>query len=135
MANPLLSVDLADRPRLSEAIVLGPALQRQDKVVHYAKDARAPGYYCVGEREFFLLSRMNGSHTLAQLGALYEDRFGKRLGEGSWSQLLELVTSRAMLDGMTIPTMESELKGFRKYFRKGKFTSRLVLANPDRLLG
>src|SRR5438132_957359 len=136
MASVSPAVDLGARPRLSEAIVLGPALHRQDKVVHYAKDARASNYYCVGEREYFLLSQMNGSRTLEQLSALYEDRFGRRLGESSWTQLLELVTARAMLDGMpTVPTMTLQEEGFRKYFRRGRFTLRLVLANPDRLLG
>lgn len=89
------------RPRLRPEVRLGPAQRRGDGVVHHVKDPVTGWYYRIGPREHFLLSRMDGSRSLEELGAEYAATFGRRLGQDSWQQLFAMLHKRQLLAGAT----------------------------------
>ncbi|HEY0168651.1 MAG TPA: hypothetical protein VGB75_16520 [Jatrophihabitans sp.] len=86
-------------PRLRPEVVLGPALRAGPDVVHHVKDPATGTYYRIGHREHFILRRMDGAHTLEDIGAEYAQHYGRRLGEDSWRQLFTLLGQRQLLDG------------------------------------
>jgi putative peptide zinc metalloprotease protein len=105
-----LAVDRADltpllrqRPARDPAVVLGPVLLRGPKAVHVVRRAGADRSYEMGVREHFVLSRLDGTRTLAEIGQEYAAHFGRVLGERGWGQLLGLLGSRQLLAGSARP--------------------------------
>src|SRR5690606_24043962 len=89
------------RPRLRPEVRLGPAQRRGRGVAQHVKDPVTGWYYRIGPREHFLLSRMDGSRSLEELGAEYAATFGRRLGQDSWQQLFAMLHKRQLLAGAT----------------------------------
>ncbi|MEU9375488.1 peptidase M50 [Streptomyces sp. NPDC048255] len=94
---------LAHRPALRPGILLSPPLLNGPAVVHLVKDPVSGASFEIGPKEFFLVSRLDGSRSLAEIGAAYGEAFGRRLGEGNWQQLLALLGSRRLLAGGPAP--------------------------------
>ncbi|MCX4695123.1 peptidase M50 [Streptomyces sp. NBC_01408] len=94
---------LAHRPALRPGILLSPPLLNGPAVVHLVKDPVSGASFEIGPKEFFLVSRLDGSRNLAEIGAAYGEAFGRRLGEGNWQQLLALLGSRRLLAGGPAP--------------------------------
>ncbi|MFD3699106.1 peptidase M50 [Streptomyces sp. NPDC058646] len=90
---------LGHRPALRPGILLSPPLLNGPAVVHLVKDPVSGSSFEIGPKEFFLVSRLDGSRSLAEIGAAYGEAFGRRLGEGNWQQLLALLGSRRLLAG------------------------------------
>ncbi|MDX3103483.1 M50 family metallopeptidase [Nonomuraea angiospora] len=86
------------RPRLRSAVRVGPALARGPATIHYVADAQTRAYFQVGPREAFLMRRLDGARSLADLGAEYAGRFGRRLDAAHWQRLLGLLADRRLLD-------------------------------------
>ncbi|WP_247597665.1 M50 family metallopeptidase [Streptomyces sp. RKND-216] len=87
------------RPQLRPGVLLGDAVLRGDRFVHLVKNTGDGRSFELGPREHHLLSRMDGTRTLAELGRGYAETFGRRLGDGNWTQLLTLLGSRGLLVG------------------------------------
>jgi ABC-type multidrug transport system ATPase subunit/Zn-dependent protease len=98
-AAGLLEQRLAVRPDL----LIGPAVLRGKAPTHLIKHPETGRSFEVGEREHFLISRLDGNHTLAQIGDEYARRFGKRIGASAWQQLLGLLYARQLLSGVAAP--------------------------------
>ncbi|WP_411102819.1 peptidase M50 [Streptomyces sp. cmx-4-9] len=94
---------LEARPALREGILLSPPLLNGPAVVHLVKDPVSGASFEIGPKEFFLVSRLDGSRSLGQIGAAYGEAFGRRLGEANWQQLLALLGSRRLLAGGPAP--------------------------------
>ncbi|MGV9340068.1 ATP-binding cassette domain-containing protein [Streptomyces sp. NPDC003688] len=94
---------LAARPRVRPDLVQGPALVRGAARVHLLKDPRTGHRLELGPKEHFLISRLDGSRTLAEIGQEYAGAFGARLGEAQWGQLLRLLHGRGLLEGSPAP--------------------------------
>ncbi|MFD8806905.1 hypothetical protein, partial [Streptomyces sp. NPDC059597] len=94
---------LAARPRVRPDLVQGPALVRGAARVHLLKDPRSGRRLEIGPKEHFLISRMDGSRTLAEIGQDYAGTFGARLGEAQWGQLLRLLHGRGLMEGSPAP--------------------------------
>ncbi|MEU1820106.1 M50 family metallopeptidase [Streptomyces roseifaciens] len=90
---------LEQRPALRPDILRSTALRRGPAVVHLVKDPRSGQSFEVGVKEHFLMSRLDGSRTLGEVGQEYAARFGRRLGEAHWQQLLKLLWERRLLEG------------------------------------
>ncbi|MFC5144867.1 peptidase M50 [Streptomyces aureoversilis] len=90
---------LEQRPALRPEILRSSALRRGPAVVHLVKDPRSGQSFEVGVKEHFLMSRLDGSRTLGEVGEEYAARFGRRLGEAHWQQLLKLLWERRLLNG------------------------------------
>ncbi|MGV9423242.1 ATP-binding cassette domain-containing protein [Streptomyces sp. NPDC003656] len=95
---------LAARPRVRPDLVQGPALVRGAARVHLLKDPRSGRRLEIGPKEHFLISRLDGSRTLAEIGQEYAGEFGARLGETQWGQLLRLLHGRGLMEGSPAPT-------------------------------
>ncbi|MFC5720529.1 peptidase M50 [Streptomyces gamaensis] len=102
------SVLLEQRPALRAEVLLSAALRRGTAMVHLVKDPGSGQSFEVGVKEHFLMSRLDGSRTLAGIGEEYARHFGRRLGEANWRQLLGLLGERGLLEGADPPTREPE---------------------------
>ncbi|MET7615097.1 peptidase M50, partial [Streptomyces seoulensis] len=95
---------LASRPRVRPDLVAGPRLVRGAARIHLLKDPRTGRRLELGPKEHFLVSRLDGSRTLEEIGGEYAGAFGARLGEAQWGQLLRLLHGRGLLDGSPAPS-------------------------------
>jgi len=129
------SLESQYRPRLRE-IKFGPPQKYGDKVSFFLKDTYTRQYFRIGEREHFLLSRMDGTQTIAELGSAYTVRFGKRMAPESWAQIFSLARSRNLLDDADAAQLEKmrEEAQARSRTSSGLLTRRFPLVNPDRYL-
>ncbi|GAB3932257.1 hypothetical protein [Micromonospora vulcania] len=124
-------------PRLRAGVVLGPGQWRGEKLVHHVKDSETGWFYRVGPREHFLLSRMDGTRTVDDIGTEYATTYQRRLGPENWQQLFGMLHRRQLLDGATDPEAIARLtasaaEGAAKA-RRGPLSARLRLFDPDRL--
>ncbi|KAB8166270.1 peptidase M50 [Streptomyces sp. 3MP-14] len=91
------------RPRLRDGVLVSEPLLRGPRTVHLVRDTATGQSFEVGPRERFLMTRMDGSRTVADLGDAYATAFGRRLGEAHWGRLLQLLGTRGLLDGAPHP--------------------------------
>lgn len=87
------------RPRRRPDLLVGPAVLRGAAEVHPVKDPVSGRRYELRAKEFFVLDRLDGERTLAEVGDAYALRFGTRLGDAHWRQLLTLLYGRHLLAG------------------------------------
>lgn len=85
------------RPALREAVRVGPGLVKGTAVVHVIGDRETQAFLRVGPREAFLMTQLDGTRTLDEIGVQYAERFGRRLGPAHWQQLLALLSSHALI--------------------------------------
>ncbi|MFD5936878.1 peptidase M50 [Streptomyces sp. NPDC060333] len=97
--SPAPSGMLAHRPALRPGILLSPPLLNGPATVHLVKDPVSGASFEIGPKEFFLVSRLDGRRSLAEIGEAYAQAFGRRLGERNWQQLLGLLGTRRLLAG------------------------------------
>ncbi|MFJ4007442.1 ATP-binding cassette domain-containing protein [Streptomyces sp. NPDC090023] len=95
---------LASRPRVRTDLVAGPRLVRGTARIHLLKDPRTGRRLELGPKEHFLITRLDGSRTLEEIGGEYAGAFGARLGEAQWGQLLRLLHGRGLLEGSPAPS-------------------------------
>ena len=96
------------RPALRDGVVLGRAHRRGDAVVHHVKDAETGWFYRVGPREHAILSLMDGTRTIAEIGDEYALRFDRRLGPDNWRQLFTMLGKRQLLaDGVSRQALDA----------------------------
>ncbi|GFH38042.1 M50 family metallopeptidase [Streptomyces pacificus] len=91
------------RPALRPGVLLSDALLLGPDLVHLIKNTGSGKSFSVGPREHFLISRMDGTRTLEEIGADYAVQFGRRLGDSHWRSLLALLGSRDLLAGRRDP--------------------------------
>ncbi|MGQ0837531.1 M50 family metallopeptidase [Actinokineospora sp.] len=126
----------AARPTLRPEVIFGPAQRRDDALVHHVKDRRTNRVYRLGEKEFFVVSRMDGRHTAADIEHAYADHYGRMLGPQSWRQIFTMLGARQLMAG---EVDEQELARLRQEGdtasrRSSLLQRRFVLVNPDRWL-
>lgn len=89
---------LDKRIRLHPDVVVSRPLLRGTGEVGLVKDLRTGRAYEVAPKEHFLLAHLDGRRTLGEIGEEYARAFGRRLGEVNWTQLLQLLYGRSLLD-------------------------------------
>ncbi|WP_405550747.1 ATP-binding cassette domain-containing protein [Streptomyces sp. NBC_01171] len=94
---------LASRPKVRPDLVAGPRLVRGAARIHLLKDPRTGRRLELGPKEHFLITRLDGTRTLEEIGGEYAGAFGARLGEAQWGQLLRLLHVRGLLEGSPAP--------------------------------
>lgn len=125
------------RPKLRDEITFGPPELKGHRTVYYVNDRYIDQFYRVGERERFLLGSMDGSRTLSEIAAHYEEHFGRRLDPRAWEGLFKLLDARQMLEGRYEVGRLDALKEeawLKKRQTMGWFKRRFHLVNPDALL-
>jgi putative peptide zinc metalloprotease protein len=85
--------ELRPEVRVSDELLLGSG------TVHLIKNTESGQSFKVGPREHFLISRMDGSRSLDEIGAEYAGRYGRRLSDANWQQLLGMLGTRGLLAG------------------------------------
>jgi putative peptide zinc metalloprotease protein len=89
---------LSKRLRLHRDVLLSRPLLRGPAEIHLVKDLRSGRAFEVTAREYFIMARLDGRLSLAEIGEDYAHAFGRRLAEANWQQLLGLLYSRGLLD-------------------------------------
>ncbi|SDM53261.1 M50 family metallopeptidase [Streptomyces wuyuanensis] len=87
------------RPALRPGVLLSEPLLHGPDLVHLIRNTGSGQSFRIGPREHFLISRMDGTRTLEEIGADYAARFGRRLGDSHWHSLLALLGTRDLLAG------------------------------------
>ncbi|CAM5479347.1 M50 family metallopeptidase [Streptomyces californicus] len=85
----------AYRPALRPRVLLSDPLLDGAATVHLIKDAETGSSFKVGPKEHFLIARMDGERSLAEIGEEYAEEYGRRLGDAHWKRLLGLLGRRA----------------------------------------
>ncbi|MEU5322049.1 M50 family metallopeptidase [Streptomyces sp. NPDC021056] len=100
------------RPELRPEVRVSDELLLGDGTVHLIKNTESGQSFKVGTREHFLISRMDGSRSLDEIGAEYAGRYGRRLSDANWQQLLGMLGTRGLLAGApaTAPAQEAAPK-------------------------
>lgn len=88
------------RPRIRDDLLVGPALLRGDKYVHVIKDPLSGRLMTVGEREYFIVSRLDGDRSLADVSSEYRAEFGRVLDDRAWGGIMATLAGRRLLAGM-----------------------------------
>ncbi|MFF6996715.1 metalloprotease [Streptomyces sp. NPDC008313] len=95
----------AHRPALRPGVRFSPALLRGPRTVHLIRHPVSGAAFEVGEKEYFLIVRLDGTRNLDDLAPVYAERFGRRLGEEHWARLLGLLGTRSLLAGAPDPVV------------------------------
>lgn len=124
-------------PRLSSEVRIGPPEYVNGKVIRFAKHDVTGRYFRIGEREAFLLARLDGAHGKNEIAAGYAAAFGVGLSDASLQNALTLFTQRGLLDGAVLPAAgdadaahlvpEENALSFRFYFwNPNRFITRIT---------
>ncbi|MFF5772913.1 metalloprotease [Streptomyces californicus] len=89
----------AYRPALRPRVLLSDPLLDGAATVHLIKDAETGSSFKVGPKEHFLIARMDGERSLAEIGEEYAGEYGRRLGDAHWKRLLGLLGAKGLLAG------------------------------------
>lgn len=111
------------RPKLRDAVRIGPPLLKGETVVHVIGDRETQAFVRVGTREAFLMRQLDGRRSLADIGAVYAERFGKRLGAEHWQHLLGLLSARGLVE----PASEEQLTQVREKAAQARRPRRSLL--------
>ncbi|MFE7463692.1 M50 family metallopeptidase [Streptomyces sp. NPDC057499] len=95
------------RPELGAHVLLSDALLQGAATVHLIKDTAVGDSFKVGPKEHFLIARMDGSRTLAEIGEEYAQEYGRRLDGARWQQILRMLGTRGLLAGAPAPAPAS----------------------------
>lgn len=90
---------LALRPARRPDLLIGPAVLRGTTEFRPVKDPVSGARYELRAKEYFVVSRLDGQRSLADIGQEYAGHFGVRLAERNWQQLLQLLYGRGLLLG------------------------------------
>jgi putative peptide zinc metalloprotease protein len=91
------------RPARRTDLRISPPTLRGTARVRLIKDPVSGRRYEVRAKEYFVLERLDGRRTLAEIGEQYAGRFGARLGEPQWRQLLRLLYGRGLMADAPTP--------------------------------
>ncbi|MFE9096912.1 site-2 protease family protein [Streptomyces sp. NPDC007264] len=98
----------AQRPALRPDVMLSGPLLDGSATVHLVEVGRSGRSFLMGDKEYFLLARLDGERTLGELGEEYARHFGRRLGDANWAQLLRLLWTKGLLAGAPDAAVEPE---------------------------
>ena len=117
----------AARPRVRGDLAIGPALVRGGSMIHLIKDPVSGKMMTVGEKEHFIISRLDGHSTLADITDEYGAEFGRRLDDRAWGGIMATLAGRSLLEGSPPPEPAEPASGRQ---RPTLFHARLPLARP-----
>ncbi|MGC4937267.1 hypothetical protein [Kribbella sp. DT2] len=117
------------RPVLRSTVEVGPGLLKGAQVVHIVGDRETSAFLRVGPREAFLMRQLDGSRTLAEIGVLYAEQFGKRLAAAHWQQLLTMLAGHALIEPAQ-PDRLSEIRAKAEETRRANGRSPLLWRRP-----
>ncbi|MFF6908579.1 peptidase M50 [Streptomyces sp. NPDC012389] len=93
----------AYRPELRPRVLLSDPLLDGAATVHLIKDTGSGNSFKVGAKEHFLIARMDGERSIAEIGEEYAGEYGRRLGDAHWQQILTMLGTKGLLAGTPAP--------------------------------
>jgi putative peptide zinc metalloprotease protein len=103
------------------------------------KDKATNWYYEIDAFQYFLLSKMDGHHTLAEIKTAVESRYSRSLSEHAWQELFKQIDHRQLLADHVNNARLEELVYLNKRKRHSEHQTLLrhsfPLSNPDNFLG
>jgi putative peptide zinc metalloprotease protein len=121
-------------PALAPQIRFGPPMRVAGRVVHHVKDSRCSQFYRIGPREHFVLSKLDGTHTFAQISGEHQRAFGRGIPAAGWRQLLQLAQSRNMLALPATSGGDLAIEPLPRFSHTGYTAFYLRLLHPHALL-
>ncbi len=106
------------RIKVSDRLMIGPGLHRGSRTVHYLRKRDSPLFYRVGEREAFVIERLDGTKTVEHISGEYVERFHKRMSSTNWQVILNMLGSKGLL-ASTESFSSDTTKGVRPRSRFG----------------
>ncbi|MFD7229773.1 M50 family metallopeptidase [Streptomyces sp. NPDC059881] len=103
-----VTVPAHHRPELGAGVRISEPLLHGPDLVHLIKDTDSGQAYKVGTKEHFLISRMDGTRSIEEIGAEYAAHFGRRLADANWQPLLASLGARGLLKGAPAPTVPAQ---------------------------
>ena len=85
------------RPSCVPGLRISPPTLRGTTLIHFVQAPPGGRLLEVRAKEHFIISRLDGRRTLAEIGEQYAARFGTALGPVQWEQLLGLLYGRGLL--------------------------------------
>jgi putative peptide zinc metalloprotease protein len=85
------------RPKVRPELRIGRPLRRGATEVHLVRDPVSGRQLELGAKEHFIIARLDGTRSLAEVGEQYAVRFRARLGEPQWQQMMGLLYTRGLL--------------------------------------
>lgn len=135
---------LADRttPALSPQVDVGPPVVKRGAPVHVVRDTRTDGHFMIGDREAFIIRRLDGAETFGRVAEEYRARFGRELAAESLNQLLGLLYAKRLLDIPGEPAAERDAAHARLREQNRRVTGgtpsllvrRFPLIDPERAI-
>jgi putative peptide zinc metalloprotease protein len=135
-AGPDLTA-LEEMPRLNPEVRFGPPEFLAGQVMQLAKNSKTGKYFRLGEREMFLLQRLDGKHTAEDISASYRRRFGRLLSQESLKGALSLFAGRELISGIEPAEGNREFlsNAPTEFLPRGFFAGRILSWNPDEWIG
>lgn len=122
------------RPKLREEIILGPAIQSGNQVFYHLKDKTTDRFFRVGEKEQFIISRLDGENTFENIVNAYANSFNCSLDKQAQRKILSVLANRHLLEGVTTQTelkhIKDQVQTMKKEGKKGFFP----IWDPNRFL-
>ncbi|GFN04489.1 hypothetical protein Smic_30450 [Streptomyces microflavus] len=87
-------------PRAAPRVLLSDPLLDGAATVHLIKDTGSGNSFKVGPKEHFLIARMDGGRSLAEIGEEYAGEYGRRLADAHWQQILTMLGTKGLLAGV-----------------------------------
>lgn len=84
------------RPQVRSDLLMSPSVIRGAGRIHLLK-VRGGDVFEVTPKEHFLISRLDGQRSLADIGQQYAEEYHRRIGTSHWSQLLWQLHQRELL--------------------------------------
>ncbi len=136
-ATEAAATTAAVQPQISPLVIVGPREFLGGRPMHFAKLRGSTRYFRMGEKEVYLLSRMDGKRTPEQIQVDYAQAFRKRLSLASWNKAVSLFEQRGLLlteEAHAAPVTEASTAPMGRV-QTGPFSHKLVNWNPDMRLG
>ncbi|MEU6083219.1 M50 family metallopeptidase [Streptomyces sp. NPDC047108] len=121
------------RPALRKKILISSGMLHGARTVHLIKDTDSGRSFEVGVKEHFLISRMDGTRSLEDIGTDYAREYGRRLGDTNWQGILGMLGSRGLLQGSERAPVTSMSAGARVK-RKRKHARNSFMRGDRRLV-
>jgi putative peptide zinc metalloprotease protein len=121
---------------VADGLRVGPPLLMGGRIAHYVTKPGCESGYRVGEKEAFLISRLDGAMTVEEISNEYLQRFERRLNDANWLALLRVLGSKGMLVGtehINQPAAEPEPTDFWHLMAKYRRLRVALARMPERI--
>lgn len=126
------------RPCLRADFIFGPSERSGARTIFYVKDQWTGWFYTLGQKEHFLLSRMDGSKSLQEISDEYARTFKRKMDQQAWEKIFLLIHQRQMLkttaDVEQLELLKKKAQERKRQDNKKFLSVRFPIFKPDAFL-